>query len=128
MNKILLAITALTIVSSSGSLVTTARAAEEATVQGSLGKDQIRPVIQQHIGEVKQCYEAQLQKNKSLAGRVMVNFTIGTDGKVTDSRISETTLKNPDCEKCIADAVQSWQFPKPRGGKVVVNYPFVLAP
>lgn len=101
--------------------------AEEATVHGSLDKEVIRRVIRQHLGEVKQCYEDQLKKDPSLAGRVMARFTIGADGKVTESGIEETSLKSPACEKCIADAVRGWEFPKPRGGKVVVSYPFVLA-
>lgn len=100
---------------------------EGATVEGSLDKEVIRRVIRQHLGEVKQCYEEQLKKNPNLAGRVMARFTIGPDGKVTDSSIQETTLSNLACEKCIADAVRGWEFPKPRGGKVVVSYPFLLA-
>lgn len=98
-----------------------------ATAKGSLDKAVIRRVIQRHIGEVKRCYEAQLEKDKSLAGRVMVRFLIGGDGKVTESGIEETSLKSPAAEKCIADAVRSWEFPRPAGGSVLVSYPFVLA-
>lgn len=98
-----------------------------AEAKGSLDKDVIRRVMRAHIGEVKQCYEAQLAKDKDLAGKVMVRFTIGTDGKVTESGIESTSLKSPAAEKCIADAVLGWEFPKPQGGKVVVSYPFVLA-
>jgi TonB family protein len=122
MTKKMLALIALTFLAQ-GSLA----GAQEATVSGTLDKDLIRRVIQRHIGEVKQCYQAQLPQHKSLAGRVMARFTVGTDGKVLDSRIAESTLKSPACEDCIAAAVRTWEFPKPRGGKVVVNYPFVLA-
>lgn len=98
-----------------------------ATAAGSLDKSIIRRVIQQHIAEVKRCYETELEKKKDLAGRVMVHFIIGTDGKVTESSISETTLNSPAGERCIADAVKGWAFPAPRGGTVTVTYPFVLA-
>ncbi len=126
MFKKTLIVAALTLVAS-GSPALAGPGAEEASVQGSLDKEVIRRVIRQHIGEVKLCYEEQLKTNPSLAGRVMAHFTIGPDGKVTDSSIQETSLKSPACEKCIADAVRGWEFPKPRGGKVVVSYPFVLA-
>ena len=99
----------------------------EAEVKGSMDKDVIRRVIRQHIGEVKRCYEAELVKNPHLAGKVMVRFTIGTDGKVTESAIQETTLGNAAAEKCISDALLKWEFPKPQGGKVVVSYPFMFA-
>jgi outer membrane biosynthesis protein TonB len=95
--------------------------------RGSLEKDVIRRVIQRHIGEVKRCYEAQLEKDKDLAGKIMVRFLIGVEGKVTESGIQESTLKSPAAEKCIADAVRGWEFPRPRGGTVAVSYPFVLA-
>lgn len=126
MFKKILAIAALTLLAN-GSPALAGPGTEEAAVQGSLDKEVIRRVIRQHLGEVKQCYEAQLKTSPNLAGRVMAHFTIGPDGKVTESSIQESSLGSPACEKCIADAVRGWEFPKPRGGKVVVSYPFVLA-
>lgn len=108
-------------------LASPAGAAGEATALGSLDKEVIRRVIQQHIGEVKRCYEAELEKNPNLAGRMMVRFTIDTSGKVTESAVQESSLNNAAAEGCIRDAVRTWIFPKPQGGKVVVSYPFVLA-
>ena len=90
-------------------------------------KDVVRDVIFKHIGEVKHCYELELEKNQDLAGRVMVNFTISADGKVTESKIDKTTLRNETVEKCIVEAVRTWEFPKPKGGIVTVTYPFLLA-
>lgn len=98
-----------------------------ATVKGSLSKEVIREVITKHIGEVKHCYELELEKNNNLAGRVMVFFKISAEGKVTESKIDQTTLRNETAEKCIADAVRTWEFPKPKGGVVAVTYPFILA-
>lgn len=98
-----------------------------ATVKGSLSKDVVRDVIFKHIGEVKHCYELELEKNQDLAGRVMVNFTISAEGKVTESKIDKTTLRNEAAEKCIVEAVRTWEFPKPKGGIVTVTYPFLLA-
>lgn len=122
----MLALSAATLVAGAV-LVAHAQGAGDASAQGTLDKAVIRRVIQGHIGAVKQCYEEQLKKNKDLAGKVMVRFTIGTDGKVLDSTIQESSLNSPAGEKCIADAVRGWEFPKPSGGKVVVSYPFVLA-
>jgi len=27
---------------------------------------------------------------------------------------------------CILGRIKSWRFPKPRGGEVIVNYPFIF--
>lgn len=96
------------------------------SVTGSLDKQLIRNVIRDHINEIKRCYQVELDKNENLEGRVHVNFIIGKDGKVTQSTLEQTTLGSPSAEKCIVNAVRSWQFPMPKGDPVVVTYPFIL--
>jgi hypothetical protein len=89
-------------------------------------KELIRKVIRSHIDEVKRCYESELEKNDTLAGRVLVQFSIGANGKIIASMLTETTLGSPVVEKCIVDAVRGWEFPKPERGIMVVTYPFIL--
>jgi len=101
--------------------------ADEGERQGSLAREVIRRVIQRHIGEIRQCYEEGLNRDRTLTGRVTVRFIIGADGEVKASLIQETTLGDQRVERCIATAVRSWRFPAPDGGGIViVNYPFVL--
>ena len=127
MRKIILATFAGTLIAG-GAYANPGPDAAGAPVKGTLDKDIIRNVIKGHISEVKRCYESELLKNSSLAGKVMVRFTVGREGKVVESKVEESTLANPVAEKCITDAVLSWEFPKPKGGGVVVvSYPFVLA-
>jgi hypothetical protein len=95
---------------------------------GSLDKNLIRGVIREHINEVKTCYEGELKNNPRLGGRVIVAFTIGLDGSVVSSLLHSTTLASPPAENCIVAAVRGWTFPKPDGGLVRVEYPFVLTP
>jgi TonB family protein len=99
---------------------------EAAVVKGELKLELVRNVVKQHIGEVRLCYESQLAKSPGLTGRVTVGFTIGEDGKVTESRVRSSTLGSPSVERCIADAVGGWEFPRPRRGTAAVEYPFVL--
>jgi outer membrane biosynthesis protein TonB len=99
----------------------------EPSGQGKLDPNVIRRVIRLHVSEVKRCYESQLEKNPNLAGKVNVRFVVGTEGKVLESDVIESTLKDAKVERCIAAAVLLWEFPKPQGGKVTVVYPFVLA-
>jgi hypothetical protein len=41
--------------------------------------------------------------------------------------VDSSTLKSPSVEDCVVRRMQSWVFPKPKGGgMVIVNYPFVF--
>lgn len=96
------------------------------TVVGPIEKEVVRKIIEQHINEVKNCYELDLKKNERLSGRVLTSFTITKDGKVTEPKVGQSTLGSPSTEKCIVGVVSHWEFPKPKGDKVVVTFPFVL--
>jgi hypothetical protein len=98
------------------------------TVNGSLDRKIIQRVIRSHTREVKYCYEQQLQKNRSLAGRVIINFTISGTGGVVAASAGGGTLGNSAVSKCIASRVKRWVFPEPNGGGIVrVSYPFVFS-
>lgn len=99
----------------------------KAEVDGALDKDLIRRIVRAHIGEVRYCYDEGLAHDPELAGRVVVDFVIGAEGKVTRST-AESDMEG-DVPDCIATAVSRWLFPRPADGKdVAVKYPFVLEP
>lgn len=96
-------------------------------VKGGLGQDEVRKVVRSHIGDVKACFDEGLRRNPKLGGRVVVQFTIGPDGKVPVSVVQDTTLGDHDVARCIGEAAREWTFPEPDGGgNVVVSYPFQL--
>jgi TonB family protein len=97
----------------------------QANVRGSLDKEIIRRIIRRHINEVKYCYERELVKKANLAGRVSIQFTIAATGQVIASVLQSSTMGNIRVENCVVQAVRRWEFPKPRGGGIViVSYPF----
>jgi len=99
------------------------------TVVGGLAREVIARVIQEHQSEIKYCYEVQLNRNPSLAGKVTVLFTIDGSGTVTDSQVSETTLNNSEAEKCMLAKIHRWKFPEPAGNGIVkVNFPWIFKP
>lgn len=95
-------------------------------LKGNYDASLIRRVVRQHMNEVKFCYEKELTRDASLAGRVVVKFSIGGMGNVMTSVIESSTIKASGTDRCIAEAVRRWEFPKPQGGLVLVSYPFVL--
>lgn len=96
-----------------------------ASVHGSLDKEIIRRIVRLHMNEVKYCYDQELVKKPALAGRISVQFAISPVGQVITSVMQSTTMENARVENCVVNAVRRWEFPKPKGGGVViVLYPF----
>ncbi len=98
------------------------------TVGAGLDKDIVRRIVRAHINEVRSCYNAGLSRKSTLGGRVVIDFTIATTGKVESATVGSSTLGDPVVGECIATAVERWTFPKPKGDTAVaVNYPFDLS-
>ncbi|MBL9100665.1 MAG: energy transducer TonB [Myxococcales bacterium] len=101
----------------------------KSTVEGPLDKDIIRRVVRAHINEIRRCYNQGLALEPTLAGRVVVEFTVRGDGSVRDSAVTSSTINDADVDACIAAAARRWRFPRPeRDEPVTVAYPFVFAP
>jgi pSer/pThr/pTyr-binding forkhead associated (FHA) protein len=101
----------------------------EPIILGALDRSLIDQVIKRKMSQIRYCYQRELQKNPTLAGKVTIKFTIAKDGTVSQAGVKSTTLSNGAAEKCIADRFYQMQFPEPKGGGiVVVSYPFIFAP
>jgi len=101
---------------------------EAAVVMGSLDKSLIQKVIQRHIGQIRYCYERELAKDPTLAGRLAVHFRVGADGKVVMAEITDaSTLASEPMRQCVLGRVKRMTFPAPRA-TIEVTYPFVFSP
>jgi hypothetical protein len=92
---------------------------------GDLDKAIIRRYIKRNIQKIQYCYEKTLLAKPGLAGTVNIMFTIGAEGLVTATSGKGV---DPDVADCVAGVIKDIEFPKPKNGVVVVNYPFVFAP
>ncbi|HET6347159.1 MAG TPA: AgmX/PglI C-terminal domain-containing protein, partial [Myxococcota bacterium] len=93
---------------------------------GSLDRASIERVVNQHADEIQRCYERELLKDSSLAGKVQVEWIIDTGGNVPSVRQVFSSAKSVGVVRCIMDSIKTWKFPKPQGGSVVVDFPFIL--
>lgn len=85
--------------------------------------------IRARMRAIQACYEAQLQHDPSLSGRVLVRFSIHPDGTVRDVTTTENTTGSPEVAACVTDIIERFRFnPGPEGGSVSYAYPFVFAP
>lgn len=92
--------------------------------------DIIRGTVRANVREIRDCYNTGLERDAGLKGRVVVDFEIGSDGKVTRAGASDKSdLPDAEVRACIVGAVRRWVFPRPADGRPArVNYPFVLEP
>ncbi len=85
--------------------------------------------IRKRIRAIQRCYETELRKNPSLAGKVTVQFTIQERGNVTGARATQNTTGSAAVASCVTRTVGRFRFnPGPDGGSVSFSYPFVFAP
>jgi outer membrane biosynthesis protein TonB len=86
-------------------------------------KPMIRRGIKRVIQKIEDCYDKQLLVDSSLEGTVRATFTIGADGKVTQS---SATGVNDAVATCVASVISTVEFDTPTTGTSTVKYPFVF--
>lgn len=106
----------------------------EGLAGGQAGVDQVDGVdretlarfARQHRKQVQACYEKQLAKTPTLAGKVTVHFAIGTTGHVQDVTIASDTTGSQPLTDCIVKMVSTWSLPFRPKDPVEITYPFVF--
>ncbi len=94
--------------------------------QGSLDSRVIARVVKLGMGGIKYCYEMGLKRNPKLAGKVVVEFVIGSGGRVRTARVTFSSLGDREVESCIVRRILRFRFPPPKNGSVRVSYPFIF--
>jgi TonB family protein len=96
---------------------------------GVFDANQVVRQIRARLRAIQNCYENELRKNPTLAGKVAVQFTIEERGNVTGARAAENTTGSDAVAQCVVNTIARFRFnPGPEGGSVAFSYPFVFAP
>jgi len=101
---------------------------QEADIGGGMDKEAIRRVIREHIREIRNCYERELQKSPDLYGKIVLEWDIEEEGRVSRCVVKSNALGNDAVAQCIASRLKTWKFPDPpkdQVGRVV--FPFVFS-
>ncbi len=101
---------------------------EAPEVDGALDSEAVAKVVQARKRMVQDCYERELKRDPTLQGKVEIEFTIGEDGRVVDAKVASNRMGSAAVGECIVARLKSWRFPKPSGGSVTVNFPFIFTP
>jgi hypothetical protein len=94
--------------------------------KGFCKKSNIAAVVRRRAGAIRACYEARLQLNPKLAGKLTVRWTIKIDGRVAQVAATQNSLKDAKTTNCILRVLRRMAFAKPEGGICVVQWPFVF--
>ena len=85
--------------------------------------------VKRRLRAIQVCYEKELRRNPSLAGKVTVEFTIVERGTVSKAKVVDNTTGDAAVASCVVKTVKRFRFnPGPEGGSVTYAYPFVFAP
>jgi pSer/pThr/pTyr-binding forkhead associated (FHA) protein len=95
--------------------------------KGHLTKEEIARVVKQHLREIQYCYEKNLLRNNKLKGKMIMEWTIVSTGRVSLVKTSFNSMRSPKVARCVSKSIKKMKFPLPRGGGIVeVEYPFLF--
>jgi hypothetical protein len=84
--------------------------------------------IRARLSAINLCYEGQLKRNPNLRGKIVVRFTIGSNGRMSDVEIDENQMGNDEVGSCIVAKIRAWSTPFKPAGECPVSFPFVFQP
>lgn len=108
----------------------TARVSADAIsdVDGTIDKKGVQRALRARGKAFQLCYENALKQNSKLAGKLVVEFTIGDRGRVVDATVVNDGLGSPQVARCVIDTLKRVRFPPPEDGDVSITNTFVFQP
>lgn len=106
-------------------------------VGASLATGVIDEIVRKNQPAVQACYDEGLDRNPTLAGKIVVLFTVENDGTVSDAVAKKgTTLKDETVVTCVVDSFRTLVFPSRADACdaskqdcwVKVTYPLTFSP
>ena len=99
-------------------------------VQGALTAAVVqREARKQAYGAIRKCYDAALQRNQQLKGKMRVQFNIRHSGSVGKPKtVGKPTLEDKDAVSCLSRSVASVSFPTSKKGDATVLLELTLNP
>ncbi len=100
----------------------------EGVVSGSMDTSAIAAAIEAHKDAFRYCYEKEVNAgNPNLAGTITTTSVLGSSGRITEAGIKNSSMKNPNVERCVLGVLRRIDFPVPQGGTVQFTFPFKFA-
>lgn len=96
-------------------------------IKGKLSPSDVQNIVRIHLYKFEECYKQGLDRDPKLAGKLVYQFVIGPDGKITSLADQGSTIADPAVIECGKAILAPLQFKPPEdGGNVTVVYPIDL--
>ena len=94
-----------------------------ADMERPISDKEVRATVESHMPDIKAC----MKEHGTSAGKLVVTFTIETDGRVSAASVTRDSANHP-LDRCIADDFRKWSFPKLKGKVAFLStYPLVFS-
>lgn len=95
--------------------------------KGTLSVEDVKLIVGRDVVGIKACYAESLRVNPTLSGRMVLRFGVDSRGRVENAR-SVANEVHPQVGSCVAKRFEALRFPRPKGGRVEISYPFLFVP
>ena len=90
---------------------------------GALPKDEVEKPLLAILGELEACYDEALGRRPKLRGRLVMQWNVRRDGKVSGLHKVRSSLQDAKMHRCAQDAIAAVTFAKPRRKPASVRVP-----
>lgn len=99
---------------------------EQASLRGgALNQQLLAATLDKLNAKLVACYEQALTQKPRLKGRIILGWTVKTNGRVANVKsIAGTTIKDQALIDCTSQAIDGARFPKPRKQPAKIKLPF----
>jgi hypothetical protein len=84
----------------------------------------ILAVVLAHKAAIVQCVNEQKKKEPGLSGKLVMRWTIQTNGKAKDVSCQTSEFRSTSLASCLSGLIQGWNFPKPGAQRGPIHFPF----
>ena len=96
-------------------------------VQGGVTERAVKQPIERQLAELVSAYSSELTSQPGLRGKVVVEFTVGTNGLVRDVKVALNEL-NPSLEQAVIQFLKKLKVTNSTGSDATVKVTFNFKP
>lgn len=82
-----------------------------ATERGPRSPADVRSVVVKHVRALRRCYDAGVEGDAGLRGRVTLELEVDAAGDVVRASVARGRFADPTVTDCMARAARGWSFP-----------------
>ncbi len=91
-----------------------------------LGQAEITKVVVANKPAIVKCVNEQKKMNPGLSGKIVMRWTVQTNGKTKGVAVMTDEYKKTHMATCLSGLVKQWTFPKHRKQGEPVDFPFTF--